>query len=63
MLRGTVTGSSLAAGYRADGFRMEAAWVGLEDLGTVRVFPSALATLLPAIGAGVPTGVSLGDII
>lgn len=62
MFRCTATGGALGTGHRSDDFQMEVAWVGLEDLAAIRVFPSALATLLPAIAAGVPTGVYLGDI-
>jgi len=62
MFRCRITGGELGAGTGEDHGQLEAAWVGLHELPGLRVFPGSLISLLPAIDAGIPTALYLGDI-
>ncbi len=58
-----VVGGTLGDGHEHDPGQLEVAWIPLGDLPRLRVFPKALADLLPTIAAGGrPAAVYLGDI-
>ena len=62
MFRCTVIGGSIGEGHEHDPGQLEVAWVPLEQLAEIRIFPASLADLLPAIASGARTDVYLGDI-
>ena len=62
MFRCRVAGGTLGTEVDADHGQLEAAWIGLDELAGLRVFPRSLVDLLPVIAEGSPTDVYLGDI-
>ncbi len=63
MFRCTVVGGTLGDGGEPDPGQLEVAWVPLADLERLRVFPKALATLIPRLAEDRGGGDAyLGDI-
>jgi ADP-ribose pyrophosphatase YjhB (NUDIX family) len=59
----SVVGGSLGDGHEHDPGQLEARWVAMGDLGSLRLFPSDLIALLPRLATGGGTGpVYLGDV-